>query len=286
MIIDFHTHTFPKSLAANAIHKLAASARAWNYLDGTLDALSASMKDAGIDYSVLLPVVTKPMQQETINQTAIEINNHSKETGFISFGGIHPDNTDYRQILRYLTKNGIKGIKLHPIFQQTYLDDIRYLRIIDCACENNLIILTHAGYDISHPEWDFSAVSHIISALDTLKPPKFVLAHMGGWNCWKEVEERILGRDIWLDTSFSLLPILPAPDTIRTPEENPPLSKEQFLQMVKKHSANRILFGTDSPWGSQKETLTALKESGLTAEQLSAILGKNAVNLLSLPYLQ
>ena len=148
MIIDFHTHTFPEALAERAVNKLAKSARAQNYLNGTLSALRSSMLDAGIDYSVLLPVVTKPEQQQNINKIAMEINSHSHETGLISFGGIHPDNEDYRQILRQCAANGIKGIKLHPIFQQTYLDDIRYLRIIECACENNLIILVHAGYDV------------------------------------------------------------------------------------------------------------------------------------------
>ena len=59
MIIDFHTHTFPEELAGRAIGKLAASSRARNHLDGTAGALRASMREAGVDYSVLLPVVTR-----------------------------------------------------------------------------------------------------------------------------------------------------------------------------------------------------------------------------------
>ena len=283
MIIDFHTHTFPEALAERAVNKLARSARAKNYLDGTLGALRSSMQDAGIDYSVLLPVVTKPEQQREINRIAMEINFHSCETGVISFGGIHPDNADYRQILRQCAANGIKGIKLHPIFQQTYLDDIRYLRIIECACENNLIILVHAGYDVSYPNLAYASAPHIVSVLDKIKPDKFVLAHMGGWFCWQEAEENLVGRDVWLDTSFSLLPIRPAPNTQRAPEENPPLGTEQFLRMVRNHGANRILFGTDSPWSAQSESINALEESGLTAHELSAILGDNGAKLLQLP---
>lgn len=282
MVIDFHTHTFPRTLAGRAISRLAESARARNYLDGTEDTLCASMREAGIDYSLVLPVVTKPSQQEHINRNAIEINERSNETGLLSFGGIHPDNEDYREILHGLANNGIKGIKLHPVFQRTYLDDIRYLRIMECACENGLIILTHAGYDISYPNEDYSGVSHIVSVLDTIRPDKFVLAHMGGWDCWKEVEEKLLGRDVWLDTSFSLLPISPAPGTVRDPEENPPLSGEQFLRMVRMHGADHILFGTDSPWGGQKETLGAVKKSGLSPKELSLILGDNAAKLLDI----
>lgn len=281
-IIDFHTHAFPEALAGRAVKKLGESARARNYLDGTVAALRKSMEEAGVDISLLLPVVTKPGQQEEINRIAIETNERFRETGILSFGGIHPENEDYRRILRRLAMSGIKGIKIHPLFQRTCLDDIRYLRIIECACENGLIVLTHAGYDINYPDRDYSGVGRIVSVLDTLKPDKFVLAHMGGWDCWKEAEERIAGRDVWLDTAFSLLEILPAPGTIRAPEENPPLSGEDFLRMVRRHGADRILFGTDSPWGGQKETLKAVRQSGLTAEELSAILGGNGAKLLGL----
>ena len=179
MVIDFHTHTFPEELAGRAIGRLAASSRARNYLDGTAGALRASMREAGVDYSVLLPVVTRPGQQKDINQAAVETNRHSAETGLISFGGIHPENEDYRAILRGLAENGVRGVKIHPVFQRVPIDDIRYLRIIECAGENDMIVITHAGYDIGFPGEDFSSVGRIERMLDAVKPRKFVLAHMG-----------------------------------------------------------------------------------------------------------
>lgn len=282
MIIDFHTHTFPENLAGRAIAKLAASSRARNYLDGTADALEASMREAGVDYSVLLPVATRPGQQEDINRAAVEVNRHSGETGLISFGGIHPENEDYREILRGLSRNGVKGIKIHPVFQRVAIDDIRYLRIIECASENDMIVITHAGYDIGFPGEDFSSVRRIERMLDAVKPRKCVLAHMGGWDCWEEVEERIAGRDVWLDTAFSLLPIEPAPGTVRAPEENPPLSREQFLRMVRRHGADRILFGTDSPWSGQRQMVAAIRDSGLGKKEQEAVLGGNARELLGI----
>lgn len=282
MIIDFHTHTFPAELAGRAIAKLAASSRARNYLDGTAESLRASMREAGVDYSVLMPVVTRLGQQKDINRAAIEVNQHSRETGLISFGGIHPENEDYSEILRGLSRNGVKGIKIHPVFQRVNIDDIRYLRIIECADENDMIVITHAGYDIGFPGEDFSSVRRIERMLDAIKPRKFVLAHMGGWRCWEEVEERILGRDVWLDTAFSLLPIEPAPGTVRSPQEDPPISREQFLRMVRNHGASRILFGTDSPWSGQREMVAAIRDSGLSAEEQSAVLGGNAAELLGI----
>ena len=81
MVVDFHTHTFPEALAEYAIDKLAKSAGVKNYLNGTMDALCASMETAGIDYSILLPVVTRPGQQETIHRTSLEINEKYKAKG-------------------------------------------------------------------------------------------------------------------------------------------------------------------------------------------------------------
>ncbi|MDE6924160.1 MAG: hypothetical protein K2P59_02715 [Acetatifactor sp.] len=111
-----------KTWPRERVNSLAESARISNYLDGTTDDLRHSMKDAGIDCSVLLPVVTKPEQQSSINEIAIELNRHFRNTGLISFGGIHPDNEDYRQILQNLARNGIKGSKHHFLCLRTESD--------------------------------------------------------------------------------------------------------------------------------------------------------------------
>ena len=75
MVIDFHTHSFPDELADRAVGRLAQSGGIPNYLDGRIDSIKASMKKAGIDYSVLLPIATKPEQHTTINKIAIKTTN-------------------------------------------------------------------------------------------------------------------------------------------------------------------------------------------------------------------
>lgn len=314
MKIDFHTHTFPEKLAQSTIAKLSASADIKNYVEGTLADLQASMQDNDISCSVILPVATKPEQEKTVNRVALETNRRTKETGILSFGAIHPDNEDYKEILRYLKSNGVKGIKLHPVFQKTYFNDIRYKRIMDCAAELDLIIVTHAGFDISFPGADFVTPKHILPVIKELHPPKLVLAHMGGWDCWDEVLEMIAGCDVYLDTSFSLTPLRSPKSKATTlvkydtpnflsgkyeteaesggrPNPGQPepqktarlqLSIDQFLKIVQKHGAGRILFGSDSPWSDQAESIRMLKNSGLSEDELSLILGKNAAKLLGI----
>lgn len=284
MIIDFHAHTFPEQIAGRAVAKLAASAHIINYSDGTLADLKRSLKTAGIDYAVLLPVVTKPTQLEDINRLAIETNECFRETGILSFGGIHPDNENYKEIIKNLKAHGIPGIKLHPVFQRTYFDDIRYLRIMECACENGLVILTHAGFDASFPGADFVTPAHIQKAYEQLHPDKLVLAHMGGWGDWETVEEMLAGCKVYLDTAFTLSPIRANNDDNSTSQDYTPLSNEQFLRMVKTFGSDHILFGTDTPWSDMLESLKLVQESGLNPTELSAVLGENAARLLRLSF--
>ena len=281
MIIDFHTHTFPEQIAQRAIAKLSNSAHIRSYSNGTMEELKRSMQAAGIDYSILLPVVTKPMQQADINRLAIETNAQFRQTGILSFGGIHPDNENYREIIRNLTAHNIPGIKLHPVFQQINFDDIRYLRIMECACENNLIILTHAGFDASFPGADFVTPARIRAAYEQIHPNKLVLAHMGGWGCWDEAEEVLAECNVYLDTAYTLSPMRSNTGEDVSTEHYSPLSREQFLRFVKIHGADHILFGSDSPWTDVTESLELVQESGLNISELKAVLGENAIRLLS-----
>ena len=282
MIIDFHTHTFPEQIADRAIKKLSQSARIKNYSDGTLAGLKRSMKAADVDYVVLLPVVTRPSQQEDINRTAIERTQSFRETGILSFGGVHPDNENYREILINLAAHGIPGVKLHPVFQGINFDDIRYLRIIDCACENNLAVLIHAGFDASFPGADYASPARIRKVYDQIKPDKLILAHMGGWNDWYSAEELLAGRNVYLDTAFTLSLMRSNTNGAASTEHYTPMSKEQFLRMVEIFGSNHILFGSDSPWTDIAESLQLVKKSGLEGPELNAVLGGNAAKLLGL----
>ena len=287
MLIDFHTHTFPDELANKVILKIAGDASIRHYTEGTNSSLLESMDRAAVDMSVILPVVTKPSQCETINRVAKNVNDRYFPR-LLSFGGIHPDNEDYRIILKDLAESGIKGIKLHPLYQGVAIDDIRNLRIIDCASELGLIVVIHAGKDLSFPG-DFADPERISRMLDEVHPEKIVLAHMGSYARWEEVYELLCGRGAYLDTSFALNPIRPLQDT---PEGRDslaansmlvtPLSRELFRKMVEKNGVDHMLFASDSPWGDQKETFDLVDEC-LDGSEKEAVYYVNALRLLELP---
>ena len=263
MIIDFHTHIFPDAMAEKTIRKMELTGNVKAFTKGNLSELKRTMKENSIDISVVLPVVTRPSQFDTINQYAAKIND---KEGVLSFGGIHPDSEDYKEKLKRIKSLGLKGIKLHPDYQTTFVDDLRMIRIIRYAVELDLIVVLHAGLDIGLPDpihCPPQRAANMLSMVEKEKA-KIILAHTGGYDQWDEVEEYLVGKNVWLDTSYSLNK----------------LSAEQFTRIVRNHGADRVLFATDSPWGDQRETVDWIRGMELTEEELERIFWKNGAELL------
>lgn len=61
------------------------------------------------------------------------------------------------------------------------------------------------------------------------------------------------------------------------------LDVERARSMILGHPDGHVLFGTDSPWTDQGQTLALLERLQLPDEKLEAILGGNALSLLGLP---
>lgn len=282
MIIDIHTHTFPDKIAAGAIAKLQSASHTRPFSDGTNAGLTASMARAGIDACVILPVATNAHQVPHVNDSAALVNSRGAETGLYSFGCIHPDTPDCREELGRIARLGLRGIKLHPAYQATNFDDPKYLRILDRAGELGLVVLTHAGVDIGLPSPVYCTPEMVLNALKQVGPVKLVLAHMGGWRQWDQVEELLTGAPVYLDTAFSFGPITPTPDAPFRPEELDMMGQEQFLRFVEKFGADRLLFGTDSPWGDQSADVRRIQALPLPKAEKAAILGGNAQRLLGI----
>ena len=229
---------------------------------------------------MILPVATNPRQVEKINSSSAALNEKFFGEGIFSFGCIHPDVSNYREELSRVKNFGLKGIKLHPVYQDTNLDDVKFLRIIDRAAELDLIVVTHAGLDIGFPGVVRCSPQMIRRVVEEVGEFKFVAAHMGGWRNWEEVLELLADKKIFIDTAFSTGKIIPREDFHWDESELKLLDAAQFMTFVKIFGAEKILFGTDSPWTSQKNSLDFIKNLPLTADDRNKILGLNAQKLL------
>lgn len=279
VIVDFHAHTFPDAIAAAAVAKLGAAAHIPPYTDGTDAALAASMRAAGIGLAVSLPVATNPLKVEKLNDFAAAKNGAD---GIVRLGAMHPLCPTLRRELRRARELGLRGIKIHPVYQDVDIDAPPFLRLLEAAAENGLFTVMHAGADIGFPGVRRCAPAQIAAALRQVGDVPLVLAHMGGWKNWDDVPQLAEFPSVMLDTSFSLGEFRDADGSFPAAEKQL-LEEAEFLRLVRLFGAGRVLFGTDSPWTDQKESLARVCALPLTAEERAKILGGNALALLGIP---
>lgn len=266
-IIDFHTHIFPDTIAEKTIGFLAAKGGIPAYANGTLLGLQNELDEGQVCACVALPVLTKPESFDSILRFTKGVNEgyFSGAHNVLSFAGIHPDCEDIEEKMALIKASGFKGVKIHPDYQQTFIDDSRYLRVLNAAIDEDLIVVAHAGFDVGYPELTHCTPLRAAKALDSLKGEvKLVLAHMGGCRMHEEVYELLAGRNVYFDTSYVL-------------DE---MDKALFLKIVEKHGADKILFASDCPWKKPKALAEALRSMGLSKTDEEKIFYQNAEKLL------
>lgn len=271
MIVDFHTHIFPDKIAEATIRMLSEKAGISGYLDARAESLIMSMDQSGIDRSVILPALTAPRQFDSVNRFTHEI---SKASGnrLIAFGGIHPDCDEIEDKLKYLAELGFYGIKLHPDYQNTFIDDERYINIVTLAVKNGLAVTIHAGVDIGMPDPVHCPPDRSARMLEKViantvgYDPRIILAHMGGYGMTDDVLRYLCGSEVYFDTGFTL-----SDGDI-----------ENTLRIIRAHGADKVLFATDSPWAPQDRYLEILNSLSVSQDDKRLILGENARKILRL----
>lgn len=266
MIIDFHTHIFPDKIAKKTIDLLAEKGGVPPFSDGTVDRLLRQMDAAGVDISVTLPVLTKPSQFESVNGFAAEIN-RAFEGRLISFAGIHPRCEDIDKKMKFIKESGFRGVKIHPDYQETFITDEGYLRIMECAKEYDLIVITHAGADAGYRGVPVKCPPKLaLELIRRVRHPKLVLAHYGANEMFPDVLETLCGEDVYFDTAYILRFI----------------GEDTFKKILKKHGEDRILFATDSPWSDIKNDINIIKSFNLDKNTEKKLFCENAKKLLGI----
>ncbi|MBI3947997.1 MAG: amidohydrolase family protein [Armatimonadetes bacterium] len=259
-IIDFHTHAFPDALAPRAMGTLMEAGDIEAFLDGTLADLRRSMDRCGIERSVVCSIATKPSQFEAILKWSLAI----RSDRITPFASVHPADPLAAERVGRIAAEGLKGIKLHPYYQDFDMDAEAIFPIYEAASAAGLAICMHTGFDIAFPFTDRCGPRRIANVAARFPGLTLVTTHLGAWKQWEEVRERLLGKPIRMEISFSL-DYLP-PDVAR--------------EMILSHPPERILFGTDSPWRSQERTLAQLRALNLGAEREALILRENALRVI------
>jgi predicted TIM-barrel fold metal-dependent hydrolase len=261
-IIDFHTHAFPDALAEQTVPKLCDFAGITAALDGKLSSLIAEMDRVGIEAAVVLTIATKPDQFESILNWCTGI----ASARLYPFASVHPDDPGALEKIDRIHEAGLKGIKLHPFYQEFLFHERRMFPLYERVQEHDLILLAHTGFDIGFGYDRVADAPKIMEVVRSFPQLKLVTTHIGGWQDWDCVEKHLLGKPVYMGISYAL----------------PFMDRQQAIRMLRGHPSEYILFGSDAPWGSPEQTLDDLLALELGEELNRRICYDNARRLLGL----
>lgn len=261
-LIDFHTHVFPDAIAERA------AANVGNYYslnmegNGTASMLRARVP-AGVDCRfVISSAAMKAKNVIPGNDFLLEL--AAADKAYIPFGSFHPDmgETEALAEIERISKLGVKGIKLHPDFQQIYLDDPRLIPLYRRCAALGLPILFHVG----DKNTDFSTPKRMRAVCDAVPDLKVIAAHLGGYSVWEEAEDYLLDTSVYVDLS----------------EARPYLSAERTYQLIMDFGVDRVLFGSDYPVFCTDTVYGHIEELPFTPEEREKLYCRNAEGLLGL----
>ncbi len=259
--IDFHTHIYPDRVAHSTVLAVCQRSGIDAYADGTLGGLKKSMATAGIDLSVVAAVATRPKQVKSIQRWLTDI----RQPGIEVLAAMHPDEPPNSEQLKKLKREGFRGFKLHPDYQGFFVDDSRMFPLYEAVASEDMFILFHAGMDRGLPYPVHGTPKRLAVVHDAVPKLCMIAAHFGGEDAYEETVEHLLGKDVYLDTSFVM-------------RRMPAAFLERFL---KEHPPERLVFASDSPWTDQGEELRFLLQMQFLSDaDKEKICFSNAARLL------
>jgi hypothetical protein len=263
-IIDFHTHIFPDRIAKQAVEKLAEESGEYQpRTDGTLGGLIASMDAAGIAASVVANIATRPAQALPILDFCRRIQG-PRIVPTVSF---HPDNSldEVDALLAEASRLGIRGVKLHPMYQGFAIDDQRMFPWYQLIEHYGFFVIFHTGLDIAFPGNLQADVGRVKNLAEQFRELTIVVTHVGGWRQWDRAG--MLGRleNVYTETSMTLTE----------------MDDGAFLRILSQFDEHRVLFGSDSPWTDQKEMLERTMQLAMPDSRKERLFYRNAMSLLT-----
>ena len=279
MIIDTHTHLFPKKIRKNreayfsdepAFQKLYQSPK--SRLIGAREML-ASMDAGRVDKCVIFGF---PWKNEGFfkrhNDYISEVVRRYPER-FIGLGCFDPfSDGAVEETHRCLQEGGLSGIG-ELAFYQSGIENASLARlkpVMEICRDRNLPVLIHTNEPIGHkyPGKTPNTLAQIYQLIDSFPKNNIILAHWGGGLFFfsllkKEVKQRL--NRVYFDTAAS--PYLYDPSVYRL-----------AIELV---GAEKILFGSDFPLLPPARYFDEMKAAGLSQDEIQKICGLNAAALFN-----
>ncbi len=285
MIIDCHTHAYSETDRGALEGKLAlldgpldqTSPHRWRLVNrGDVESLVAAERKAGVDRFTLLPVATRKERVSELNRWSARAAREHPQ--IIPFATLHPLTPDPPAELAEALELGLKGVKLHSLLQRFDLLSSESLSLIQAVHEAGLPVLLDTVYKpglvrvkphlapFEQELGPFATSPDQVAALAATFPRlPIIAAHMGCLYGWDQVEPLYGLDNVFFDLAYV--------DRLLEPAET--------LRMIREKGADRVLWGTDTPWREVGPALQWFRNLYLEAEEREMILWRNLNGILN-----
>jgi hypothetical protein len=279
MIIDFHTHIFPKAVRDNR-EKYFPSEPAFKLLYDSPKSklvgakeIVAAMDKQGVDRSVVFGFPWKDSATFKLqNDYVMEVVTRYPER-LVGLCCFDPFNKEAVPEARRCLESGLLGIG-EIAFYQSGIDDTvldMLMPFMEICLDKDLMFLMHTNEPVGHlyPGKTPNTLKQIYSLVTRFPENKIVLAHWGGglffYALMKKEVKQIL-QNVYFDTAAS--PYLYDP--------------EVYQMAINLVGIDKILFGSDYPLLAPEKYFSEMQQAGLSRKQISQICGLNAQRLFNL----
>jgi predicted TIM-barrel fold metal-dependent hydrolase len=230
----------------------------------TRENLRKSMDESGVIFSTCMPLPPH-VTFEDLRDAAAE------DPGIIPFTGIDfTREYDIDSALARDVKSGAKGLKLHPIIQNVSLDSPRTFAAVEAFAPHGLPVMLHTGVmsyylgqekDRENPlNGEIRYARELVRAFPKVN---FIAGHAGLYEV-RDVMDMLGGfHNVWVDISFQ--------------------SPEKIRKLIKVFGPERVLYGSDWPWGNRNTPQKTVRKACRGDKGLERrIFRENAAELMSL----
>jgi uncharacterized protein len=282
IVFDAHTHLFHPRVVKNVKKKTKMVQRLRLRTAGvegrtSRSSLENDFKSNGIIGGLVLPTALVH-EVQAVNDSAFE---RVKDSQLNTAGTLHPGAKNIPEMLCNFEQRNIKAIKFCSFSQRFSLQDPKTFEMLERIQEHNIhsrskfflifdtLMLAdfYFGSDPAH-----NTTPELLGELTNNFPSiNFIGAHMGGLLApFKDIKTYLKpASNLFLDTS----------NGAHVLDEN------QYIELIKKHGPEHIIFGTDWPWFTHREEIrlqhTLFDKAGFTKEEKACIFANNILQLLA-----
>lgn len=254
-----HAHIFPKGSKDNA----------------TLDDLKKLMYECEIEKAVCFATFKEQNTRvgEDANTNRWLAKEIKGEPNLVGFGTVDFEIGNFAKQVDEIVSLGLKGIKIHPAFQEVKVNGKELYEVYETAVKHDLFLSFHTGLHW-HRLSDYHTLLWDEVASDFPKL-RFSMEHMGGYSFFKEALAVMNNNGKTVFAGWTSIDM--GEDVFGNARHGSwSLTDEQLCDIIYQTGENRSIFGLDFPYNSAEKTkksIDRIKNLPITETAKQAVLG-------------